>query len=69
MIDWPALANDLTDAFIQYQYRRDTSMFTPSDTLDMLNGRRKYLIDNMFRLKVDSLVTGVLQIISKHIKE
>lgn len=67
MIDKRALTNELTDAFIQYQYRLDNPMPTPNETMDMR--RRKYLSDAVFQTKVDSLVAGVMRIVSRHIKD
>lgn len=66
-IDKKALASELTDAFIQYQHRLENPMPTANETLYML--KLKYHTDTMFRLKVDSLVAGVMQIVSKHIKD
>jgi hypothetical protein len=60
------LADDLTDAFIQYQYRLDRPFPSPDDTQENIN--RKYRVDNMFRYKVQDLVGGVMRIIDKNLE-
>ena len=65
MIDKKALADDLTEAFINYQHRLDCPM--PSATETKAAIILKYRSDPLFHAKVDSLVAGVMQIVSKHI--
>jgi hypothetical protein len=65
MIDKFALSRELTDAFVSYQYRLDFPMPSPEET--KLLHIKKYQNDIIFRAKVDSLVSGVMQIVSKHI--
>lgn len=64
MIDNDALYNDLTEAFIVYQYRLDNPMPTPNESMETMI--LKYRSDNIFRMKVKSLVSGVMSIVSKH---
>lgn len=65
MIDKRALANDLTDAFIDYQHRLDLPMQSTTETKAAII--LKYQHDPIFRARVDSLVSGVMSIVSKHI--
>lgn len=64
MIDKRALAEDLTDAFIEYQHRLDFPMPSPTETKEAVI--LKYRNDPMFHAKVNSLVAGVMRIVSKH---
>lgn len=64
MIDKRALADDLTDAFVNYQHRLDCPMPSATETKESII--LKYRSNPIFRAKVDSLVAGVLQIVSKH---
>jgi hypothetical protein len=59
-----ALQNELTDVFIVYQYRLEHPFPSPTDTIDQV---RLYTSDPLFRTKVDSLVSGVMRIVSVHI--
>jgi hypothetical protein len=63
-MDMDALRDDLTDAFVNYQYRLDHPF--PSETETPESRRQKYFNDPVFHCKVDSLVAGVLQIVGKH---
>lgn len=65
MIDKRALANDLTEAFITYQHRLDFPIPSCSETRDSII--MKYNSDPIFHAKVEALVYGVMQILSKHI--
>lgn len=58
------LTNDLTDAFIKYQYRLENPFPSPDETKAVMTAR--YASDPVFRSKVMSLVGGVLRIIDTH---
>lgn len=64
MIDKRALAEELTEAFINYQHRLDCPMPSATETKESII--LKYRTDYIFHAKVDSLVSGVMQIVSKH---
>lgn len=64
MIDMKSLRNELTDAFVGYQYRLEHPFPTTTETPEVR--RLQYFNDPVFRCKVESLVSGVLQIVSKH---
>jgi hypothetical protein len=61
--DYNLLAEKLTDAFVQYQWRLENPMPIPYKTPDEIN--MHYLTDSMFHAKVDSLVAGVLHIVQE----
>jgi hypothetical protein len=65
MVNKTALFDDLLRGFIYYQYRLENPMPQPDETQESI--QRKYLMDPEFHNKIDSLVTGVMQIINKHI--
>jgi hypothetical protein len=58
------LADDLREAFIGYQYNLDYPLNNKSKD-DMV---QHYFRDNLFHRKVDSLVAGVMYIVTKHIE-
>lgn len=58
------LADDLTEAFINYQHRLECPMPSATETKEAII--LKYRSDPIFHAKVDSLVAGVMQIVSKH---
>lgn len=58
------LHDELTKAFINYQYRLENPMPTSDETQEtMIN---KYRTDSIFHAKVDSLACGVMWIVEKH---
>lgn len=61
----PALANELTETFIEYQWRLDNPFPSPEQTKE--NMYLKYRSDSMFHAKVDSLVFGVMFIVERNI--
>ena len=63
MINKQLLIDCLTDGFILYQQNLDE----PMPHLSQTEATRiaKYRTDPMFRCRVDSLVSGVMQIVSK----
>jgi hypothetical protein len=63
-MDNNALYNDLTEAFIVYQYRLDNPMPAPNETMEVMI--LKYRSDPIFNAKVKSMVSGVMHIVSKH---
>lgn len=65
MTDMDSLREELTGAFIGYQYRLDHPF--PSNTETPEVRRIKYFNDPVFRCKVESLVSGVIEIVRKHI--
>ena len=64
MIDKLKLADDLTDAFIKYQYRLENPFPSPDETKSVMTA--KYTSDPVFRAKVINLVGGVLHVIEMH---
>ncbi len=64
-MDKTKLADDLTDAFIIFQYRLDNPILRPEDTEDKM--RSCYMSDWLFSNKVKCMVAGVMDIICKHI--
>ncbi|MCK4705874.1 MAG: hypothetical protein KAT90_10355 [Gammaproteobacteria bacterium] len=70
MIDKRALSEDLTKVFINYQERLDNPMpETPSGDITATEAQARlmpYYHDPVFRRKVDSLVSGVMNVIDKH---
>jgi hypothetical protein len=67
MVDKRALREDLTEAFIQYQYRLDYPFPQHPTTESKLSMIQRYRQDGLFHRKVDTLVAGVIQILDKHI--
>ena len=67
MLDKQALYDDLTDAFIHYQYGLEHPMATPLETREVRV--QLYRTNSMFNARVQSLVGGVIHIIDKHISE
>jgi len=58
-----ALLNELTKAFVRYQYNLDNPMSSKTDEEIW----KFYLTDSLFHRKVKNLVAGVFQIVEKHI--
>lgn len=65
MIDKRKLSHELTEAFIGYQHRLDCPFPSATDSHAVIVAR--YNGDPIFRAKVDSLVAGVMDIVSRHI--
>jgi len=63
MVDKYALADDLTKGFINYQYNLDNPMSFPSEK-ELI---QTYQLDHIFHRKIDSMVSGVMMILDKHI--
>lgn len=63
-MDKNALANDLTEQFIQYQWRLENPMPVPNETATSV---AQYQNDPYFRAKVRNWVAGVMATIEKHI--
>ena len=61
------IQEELTKAFIAYQHRVDNPSPSKDDTEE--NIFLKYRSDYIFHNKVDSIVCGVMCIISKHLKD
>ena len=59
------ISKDLTDAFIRYQFRLENPMPSPKETFALMVDY--YRNDPVFHSKVQSLVGGVMQIISKRL--
>jgi len=59
------MREDLTRAFVGYQYRLEHPF--PSNTETPEVRRLKYLNDPVFHCKVDSLVSGVMEIVMKYV--
>lgn len=64
MIDKRALQNELTEAFIQYQYTLEHPFSLPGEPMEAL--RLKYMNDPIFHNKVDSMVCRVMFIVIRH---
>lgn len=62
-MDRERLRRELLDRFVEYQYRLDSPMPTPSETQETYV--LAYLSDVIFRRKVDSLVAGVMEIVRR----
>lgn len=62
-----ALYDDLLKVFINYQHRLDCPM--PSATETPASIRLKYLNDPIFHRKVESLASGVMQILEQHLEK
>lgn len=60
-----ALCNDLTEAFIEYQYNIDHPMPIPVKSFE--EKLQHYRSNNIFHHKVDNLVAGIMFIFIKHI--
>ena len=56
---------DLLKAFVGYQHRLEHPMPKPGETEDFVWMR--YQSEQIFRCRVDSLVSGVMHILEKHI--
>lgn len=65
MIDLNKMADELTDAFIGYQDSLESPMMFNTEEIKLA----KYRKDSIFHSKVQSLVCGVMRIVSKHIDE
>ena len=63
-MDNQALQEELTDAFIAYQYRLENPF--PSATETKEARILKYRTDPIFHAKVASMVSGVMHIVGKH---
>jgi len=61
------LADELTDLFINYQFRLENPMPNPNETNVYII--EKYRTDHMFHARVDSLVAGVMHIAAPYIDE
>jgi hypothetical protein len=59
------LHDDLTEEFIEFQWRLDNPFPAQDESRD--TKILKYRSDNVFHLKVKSMVCGVMHIISKHV--
>jgi hypothetical protein len=66
MFNKEALYNELTDAFIEYQYRLDNPFPSKTETPEVMVLR--YRSDPIFHNKVQSLVQGVMSIVLRHSK-
>ena len=64
MLDKRALHDELTEAFIVYQHRLEQPFPSATETKEAMI--QKYMSDPLFHAKVASLVSGVMQIVSKH---
>jgi hypothetical protein len=60
-----AMYDDLIDSFIEYQWRLDNPYPIQDETKEMMI--TKYRTDPIFNCKVQSMVSGIMHIIGKHI--
>lgn len=58
------ISNELTDKFIEYQQRLERPFPLTSENLS--GGVERYRADPYFHAKVESLVCGVMQTVSKY---
>lgn len=58
------LADELTDTFIEYQWRLENPMPNPNQTAASI---KMYQNDYVFRAKVQNWVSGVMHVVEKHI--
>lgn len=58
------LAEELTQAFIQYQYQLEHPMPVPENTTATMH--QMYRENPQFRCKVENLTQGVMHIVNKH---
>ena len=65
MINKTKLHDDLTMAFIRYQWRLEHPMPSPEETDDLMV--RHYMRDSMFHGKVQSMSCHVMCIIESHL--
>ena len=63
MIDKSEIYDDLVEAFIVYQYELNDPFHT--DSIDMM--AMQYRKDQIFKTKVNRLVTGIMFILDRHI--
>ena len=63
-VDLKKIHDELTEAFINYQYRIENPMMKPTDKED---AEFMYRADHVFNSKVKSLTSGVMSIVSKNI--
>ena len=61
-----ALHNELTEAFIKYQWNLDNPFPNSASQEELIN---KYRSDSLFRAKVDQLSIGVMHIVRKYIED
>ena len=64
-MDRQKLADDLTDQFIEYQWRLENPMPDPNQTAASI---AMYRNDYVFRHKVQNWVSGVMNVVDKHIE-
>ncbi len=60
-----ALHDELTEAFIKYQFRIDHPMPQPHETDEAMYAHYRH--DAMFNRRVKSLTSGVMSIVGKYI--
>ena len=65
MVDKTKMADELTDAFIRFQYRQENPMPSVNDTEEKMTA--VYLSDQLFNSKVKCMVGGVMEIVCKHL--
>ncbi len=64
MINRSRVADELTDSFINYQWRLDHPMPDANESVESLLDH--YRSNWLFRNKVDQLVSHVMNVINKH---
>lgn len=64
MIDKDAVHKDLTEAFINYQYRLERAFPQGNENYSPVE---MYKNDPMFNRRVRNLVSGVMEILDKHL--
>jgi len=65
MVDKTKMADELTDAFIRFQYRQENPMPSANDTEEKMIA--VYQTNQLFHNKVKCMVGGVMEIICKHL--
>ena len=61
-----ALYEELTEAFMMYQHRLDVPFESATETKAAII--LKYRSDPLFHAKVESMASGVMRIVSKHLE-
>jgi hypothetical protein len=64
-MDKNKLYDDLLDGFIRYQYRLENPMPAPDESFERM--LQQYRHDHIFHSKVNSMASGVMCILDKHL--
>ena len=67
MVDKRAMQDELTEKFINYQYRLDNPMPSTKETPESI--RHCYFSNIIFRAKVDSIVAAIMVTLDEHLED